>query len=130
MPIPFFVLFVCRSDYGGGNGFEEYLPGTTGSGATESSVFTFKVPADAPALLYYQCYKQKCMGYKIHIVNKQITDNTLEDKTPIIPTFGSDDDRDASPQPLVLTVAPSMSYRPPPQYNAAKKMSALQCTFK
>lgn len=67
-----YPMYLSTSDYGGGNGVEEYLNGVQNSPALYGSPQLLFTPSlDCPNVLYYQCTKQKNMGYKIYVVDSQ-----------------------------------------------------------
>ena len=49
-----FYFTTDNSSFGSGSYIGEYTTGVTGS-RTQSGTVTFKVPTDAPSLLYYRC---------------------------------------------------------------------------
>ena len=54
-----------------GNGVDEYLDGVQGSPALHGQTLRFTPSLECPSVLYYQCTKQKNMGYKIYVVDSQ-----------------------------------------------------------
>jgi hypothetical protein len=64
-----YPFYFSYSEVGGGNGVAEYLHGIQGTPAIDGDTVTFTPPSDCPSQLYYQCTKQKCMGYRIRIVD-------------------------------------------------------------
>lgn len=60
-----YPFYISYSDTGGGNGIMEYLRGVQHAPAIDNDILTFTPPKDSPSILYYQCTKHKCMGYKI-----------------------------------------------------------------
>ena len=64
-----YPFYFSYSETGGGNGVAEYLHGVQGTPAIDGDVVTFTPPSDCPNQLYYQCTKQKCMGYRVRVVD-------------------------------------------------------------
>jgi hypothetical protein len=64
-----YPFYLSSSDVGGGNSVAEFLRSVVGTPAMENDVVTFTPTMDCPDLLYYQCSKQKCMGYIIRVLN-------------------------------------------------------------
>lgn len=126
-----FPLYISLSEYGGGNGIEPYLEGVEsnaskkvkGSPGCYGQELYFTPSGSTPNLLYYQCEKQKSMGYKIYVVDSQ-----AEVGRPVFvplaePTYeaadgGADVETDAAPTDVLLPV-----YRPPPLYQRAASFS-------
>ena len=83
---PFYISF---SDVGGGNGLQEYLRGVQNSPVAGTDTLIFRPPPDSPSLLYYQCTRHKCMGYRIHLSDPHDADSaTKESIVTITDTAG------------------------------------------
>jgi hypothetical protein len=134
-----YPFYISRSDYGGGNGFEEYTEGvvnsptfyhhnSTNNRKDRKSVLQFAPGTKCPKLLYYQCVKQKSMGYKINIVDSPQEIPSVDfTSLPIIRL--NDDEIDADRSSRSLSMIPfeflrphAPIYYPPPAYSQHSRL--------
>jgi hypothetical protein len=119
-----YPFYFSTSDFGGGNGMQEYLKGVQGTPGVDFDEIVFDVPAEAPDTLYYQCTHHKCMGGVIRIYDseKDIDLSTTTKRSGIYsdaeenPTFRSQARSShaySDEQTLPL-------YNPPPNHSAAR----------
>ena len=125
---------------------DEYLEGVQGSPAVHNQPLRFTPALDCPSVLYYQCTKQKNMGYKIYVVDSQeqvgrpifVPRNTpavyddVDEHVRCVTTSihthtaQSEDEADVDgdgPDLQHVVVRPTPSYRPPPVYQRAQNYS-------